>query len=75
MTAAGVSARVDHDLCAGVAMCLQLAPGGFALDREGQSVFRPDGPWSADQLERAEEACPMAAISLLGVSPPARDGT
>jgi ferredoxin len=60
-----VGAEVDHDLCAGVAMCLQQAPGAFALDVAGQSVFRPSGAWTGDDLDRAAEACPMEAITVL----------
>lgn len=58
-------AEVDHDLCAGVAMCLQVAPGAFALDEEGQSLFRPSGPWTETELEEAADSCPMTAITLL----------
>lgn len=57
-------AEVDHDLCAGVAMCLQHAPGAFALDEAGQSVFAPTGAWTAADLEAAAEGCPMAAITV-----------
>jgi ferredoxin len=58
-----VRAVVDHDR---VAMCLQHAPGAFALDDDGQSVFEPTGQWAARDLEAAAEGCPMEAISLLG---------
>jgi ferredoxin len=61
-----VRAVVDHDLCAGVAMCLQQAPGAFALDATGQAVFAAPGEWSAQDLEAAAEACPTEAISVLG---------
>ena len=64
------SARVDHDLCAGVAMCLTVAPGAFALDDTGQSVFRPDGVWTEEELDEAADSCPMLAIT---VSRPGRD--
>ncbi|MQA82533.1 MAG: ferredoxin [Streptosporangiales bacterium] len=58
-------AYVDHDLCTGVTMCLQMAREGFELDETGQSVFRPSGRWTPSDLEAAADACPMAAISLL----------
>lgn len=58
-------AYVDHDLCTGATMCLQMARKGFELDEAGQSVFRPGGRWAAMDLEQAADACPMAAISLL----------
>ena len=60
-----VRAVVDHDLCAGVAMCAQTAPGAFALNNEGLSEYR-DGPWSEADLADAADACPMAAITVLG---------
>ncbi|MQA17106.1 MAG: ferredoxin [Pseudonocardiaceae bacterium] len=58
-------AYVDHDLCTGATMCLQMARGGFELDEAGQSVFRPGGQWAASDLEAAADSCPMAAISLV----------
>lgn len=60
---ARVRAVVDHDLCAGVAMCTQAAPGAFALNDEGLSEYR-DGPWPAADLAEAADACPMAAIAV-----------
>ena len=60
-----VRAVVDHDLCAGVAMCTQTAPGAFALNDEGLSEYR-DGSWSEADLADAADACPMAAITVLG---------
>jgi ferredoxin len=60
-----VRAVVDHDLCAGVAMCTQTAPGAFALNNEGLSEYR-DGSWSEADLADAADACPMAAITVLG---------
>lgn len=59
-------AEVDHDLCAGVAVCLQHAPGAFALDDAGQSVFVPTGPWTGADLEAAAGGCPMEAITVRG---------
>jgi ferredoxin len=63
-----VDAVVDHDLCAGVAMCTQVAPGAFALNDEGLSEYQ-DGPWPVADLADAADACPMAAITVRGVSP------
>ena len=56
-------AVVDHDLCAGVTMCLQAAPGAFALNDDGQSEYQ-DGPWPETSLAEAAGACPMGAITL-----------
>lgn len=58
------NATVSHDLCVGVGMCLQHAPGAFQFDDEGLSVFRPDGEWADDEVEEAASDCPMSAISL-----------
>lgn len=70
--AARPAAEVDHDLCAGVAMCLQYAPNAFHLDGEGQSVFDPDGTWTPAELADAIDGCPMAAIRQPGTSGPGR---
>lgn len=59
-----VHVRVDHDLCAGVGMCVQFAPAGFRFDAAGQSEFIPDGGWSVKALQEAADACPMSAITL-----------
>ena len=60
---AQLRAVVDHDLCAGVAMCTQAAPGAFALNDDGLSEYQ-DGPWPEADLAEAADACPMAAITL-----------
>ncbi|MFT3874148.1 MAG: ferredoxin [Nocardioides sp.] len=65
-----VRADVDHDLCVGVGMCVQLAPGDFDFDADGQGVFLPDGPSSDEQLQEAAENCPMAAIRLIAEEAP-----
>jgi ferredoxin len=58
-------ARVDHDLCAGVAECLRQAPGAFLLDDDGMSVFAPSAPWTPGQLAVARDSCPTQAITIL----------
>ena len=58
-------AVVDHDRCAGVTMCMQAAPGAFALNGDGQSEFQ-DGDWDGPDLAGAADACPMSAITVLG---------
>ncbi|MET7992125.1 ferredoxin [Amycolatopsis sp. NPDC005232] len=55
---------VDHDLCAGVAQCVQSAPDAFRLDDDLLSVFVPSGPWTARDLEAARDNCPMSAIRI-----------
>lgn len=60
------AAHVDHDRCAGVAQCIQIAPGAFSLDDELLSVFEPSGSWTPEQLRGARDSCPMEAITLAG---------
>jgi ferredoxin len=58
------SVAVSHDLCVGVGMCLQYAPGAFDFDDGGLSVFRRDGEWTDEQVEEAADGCPTGAIRL-----------
>jgi ferredoxin len=58
------SAAVSHDLCVGVGMCTQYAPGAFDFDDDGLSVFRRDGEWTDEQVEDAADGCPARAIRL-----------
>jgi ferredoxin len=58
-----VRAVVDHDRCAGVTMCIQAAPGAFAVNADGQSEFQAGG-WAEQELTRAADACPMSAITV-----------
>jgi ferredoxin len=57
-------AEVSHDLCVGSTMCLQLAPGAFALDENRQAVFAP-GDWELGALQEAADGCPMQAITIV----------
>jgi ferredoxin len=57
-------AVVDYDRCAGVTMCLQAAPGAFALNGDGQSEFQA-GDWDGSELAEAADECPMSAITVL----------
>jgi len=58
------SATVSHDLCVGVGMCMQHAPGAFDFDDDGLSVFQPDGEWTDEEVEEAVDGCPTSAIRL-----------
>jgi ferredoxin len=60
----GTRAAVDHDRCAGVTMCVQAAPGAFALNDDGQSEFT-GGDWAVRDLLKAARSCPMSAITVL----------
>jgi ferredoxin len=57
-------ATVDHDRCAGVTMCTQLAPGAFAINDDGQSEFQA-GRWELADLAEAADGCPMSAITVV----------
>jgi ferredoxin len=58
-------AVVDHDLCAGVAQCIRMAPGAFQLDDELLGVFAPIGPYTAAEVIDAIDSCPMEAIRMV----------
>ena len=61
-----VRARVDHDICASAAACVQRAPQAFRLNAEGLSEFVPADPVDADTVQHAADACPMGAITVFG---------
>ncbi len=57
--------RVDTARCIGSGSCVNNAPGTFVLDRTTMlaSVVDPEGD-PEDDVVRAAEACPTAAISV-----------
>ena len=56
--------EVDHDRCLGNAMCLDFAPGVFALNaRRRAEVVDPEGDTLEDILVAAGN-CPTSAISV-----------
>ncbi len=56
--------EVDHDRCAGNAMCLDFAPGVFQLNaRRRAEVVDPEGDALEDILVAAGN-CPTTAISV-----------
>lgn len=63
--AAKIRAVVDHDLCAGVAECIQIAPGAFRLGDDGLAVAAEPGRFTADELAEAADSCPMSAITIV----------
>jgi ferredoxin len=54
---------VDHGLCVGTAMCVELAPAALELDAEGQAVAR-EGAAQVDDKAVLDAAldCPVSAI-------------
>ncbi|HUZ24232.1 MAG TPA: ferredoxin [Streptosporangiaceae bacterium] len=59
-----VRAAVDHDRCAGVTICTQIAPGAFFINDDGQSQYHP-GQWGLRELREAADGCPMSAITVV----------
>jgi ferredoxin len=68
---AQLRAVVDHDLCAGVGQCVQIAPGAFRIGDDGLAVaVEPGqsgapGAFSAEEIAEAADSCPMAAIAIV----------
>jgi len=55
---------IDEDVCIGSGTCVQIAPAVFELSDEGVAqVIDPNATELAD-LHRAEDSCPVAAISV-----------
>jgi ferredoxin len=61
----GMSARVSHERCVGIGMCVLSCPGGFEFDDAGLSVFQPAGTWTSAELLEAADSCPTSAIDVL----------
>ena len=59
-----LSIEVDHGLCVGNAMCLELAPGVFEHNDHRQSeAVDPEGG-TLDEVLLAATNCPTAAITV-----------
>jgi len=57
-----LDATVSPERCVGVASAVLGAPGAFALDDAGLSVFLPQGDWTEAELVEAAGNCPSSAI-------------
>lgn len=53
---------IDRTLCVGFGDCVELAPGGFALDEEGLAVFTTPESVEPEALLGACRACPVDAL-------------
>jgi ferredoxin len=71
---ARLRAVVDHDLCAGVGQCVQIAPRAFRIGDDGlavavepgqSSALSGPGAFSAEEIAEAADSCPMAAIAIV----------
>lgn len=59
-------AEVDHSLCVGVGECIRTAPHAFRYNKERLAIFKGKGVgYTAEQLEEAQDSCPMQAIRLI----------
>jgi ferredoxin len=65
-TVAGLTIRIDRDLCVGFGDCLTEAPEAFALDEADVAVLvRPESV-TKERLLAACRACPVDAITVVG---------
>lgn len=63
---AGVTVRIDRNLCVGFGDCIDEAPESFELDGDGVVVFRSD-PEAAgrERIVSACASCPVDALTAL----------
>jgi ferredoxin len=54
--------EVDQQMCIGSANCVQVAPGAFQLNDEEKAEVVDPSAEGIDDLRKAEEQCPVAAI-------------
>ena len=54
--------EVDQQMCIGSANCVQVAPGAFQLNDEEKAEVVDPSAEDIDELKKAEEQCPVAAI-------------
>ena len=54
--------EVDQDLCVGSANCVEIAKGAFKLNDEDKAEVDDPTAVSIEELRKAEEQCPVAAI-------------
>lgn len=63
---AGLTVRIDRNLCVGFGDCIDPAPRAFVFDDEGIVTFLDSaGETPREQLVEACEACPVDALTLL----------
>jgi ferredoxin len=54
--------EVDQDLCVGSANCVEVAKDAFKLNDEDKAEVDDPMAVSVEDLRKAEEQCPVAAI-------------
>lgn len=63
---AGLTIRIDRDLCIGTQSCINVAPEVFGLDDTQTVVVLDDAKAIArERLADACTSCPVAALTLL----------
>lgn len=55
---------VDEDVCIGSGTCVGIAPAVFELNDEGVAQVADPHAAELSALHRAEDSCPVAAISV-----------
>ena len=56
--------KVDRELCAGMAYCIDVASDVFELDEEGKAVVLDASSVDDETLLEAAKSCPLDAIIL-----------
>jgi ferredoxin len=59
-----MKAKVDRDLCTGIANCVVIAPGVFKLDDKGKAVVLDPNAADKETLLEAATNCPVEAITI-----------
>ena len=54
--------EVDQQMCIGSANCVEVAKGAFKLNDEDKAEVDDPTAVSVEDLRKAEEQCPVAAI-------------
>ena len=58
--------EVDFDLCESNAVCVEVCPEVFSIDKDDYLVIATDAPLEPlrEKLEKAAVACPRQAITI-----------
>ena len=63
---AGLTIRIERDLCVGFGDCIEVAPDVFEFDDEGIAVFKEGNPdVDRETLLEACSSCPVDALMAL----------
>jgi len=63
---AGLTIRIERDLCVGFGDCIEVAPNVFEFDEEGNAVFKEGNPdLDREALLDACSSCPVDALMAL----------